>query len=228
MEIHRAQEMQNAIARSDMFQILSILLHIPNLEVVEGLANGSIVEDLLNIISELGFSAGDIEKLSTDLLWAQNNKLTEKELLSEMRREYTRIFIHPTEPQIPIYETLFRYDPQTMKETPSLYISPAALDAEHCYKKAGLVMSKKTNEPSDHMAIEMEFMTYLYLQKALALKNNLEEEISAREVQIAEFEERHLKKWAKDFFTKLALENNNFYKAIGGIGSLFMTKLLEK
>ena len=221
-------DIRKAIATSDMFQLLSILLYLPTPEIVKGLSDGSLSQDILIVLSELGFSVEIVEEFEKGFLLMQNSDQTGEKLLTEMRREYTRLFFHPREPEIAIYETMFRYDSKTGESQPSLYISPAALDAERCYKKAGLAMSKEINEPSDHMAIELEFMTYLYTQKAIALKNNLEEEISRRDAEIIEFKEAHLKKWAIAFFNKLATVNHsNYYKIIGEIGSIFMTDILE-
>ncbi len=228
MQNSKGQDIQKAITTSDMFQILSLLLHIPTPEIIAGLLDGSLPEDILTILGELNFSVEVIEKFKTDFLLIQNSNMTKEELLLEMRREYTRLFSHPQEPEIAIYETMFRYNPETGEERPSLYISPTALDAERCYKKAGLIMSKELNEPSDHIATEMEFMTYLYTRKAIALKNHLEEELAAREAQIIEFKETHLKKWAKAFFETLAsINNSDYYKIVGEIGRIFMVEILE-
>ncbi len=228
MQKSNEHDFQKTIAVSDMFQLLSMLLYIPTSEIVSGLNNGSLSEDVLDILYELGFSTEIVEEFKKDFLQIQNNKQTEEKLLTEMRREYTRLFSHPQNPEIYIYETMFRYDAKTGEDQPSLYISPAALDAERCYKKAGLLISKEMNEPSDHMAIEMEFMTYLYTQKAIALKNNFEEEIARRDAEIMEFKEAHLKKWALAFFDKLAsINNSNYYRIFGEIGRIFMTEILE-
>lgn len=228
MKKFNEHDFQKAIAISDMFQLLSMLLYIPTPEIVKGLRDGSLSEDLIAILVELGFSTETVDEFKQAFLQFQTNKQTEEKLFREMRREYTRLFSHPQNPEIHIYETMFRYDSKTDENRPSLYISPAALDAERCYKKAGLAMSKEMNEPSDHMGTEMEFMTYLYTQKAIALKNNSQEEITRRDTEIIEFKDAHLKKWAVAFFDKLAsIDNSNYYRIFGEIGRIFMTDILE-
>lgn len=229
MESTIERDIQRAAAASDMYQLLSMFLHLPTREIAAGLLDGSLAEDVLAILSELDFSIETIEQFGTSFAKIQNRQQTAEKLLSEMRQEYTRLFTHPKEPEIAIYETLFRYDPESDEGKPSLFISPAALDAERCYKKAGLVMSKEINEPGDHMATEMEFMMYLYLQKAKALKEEQQEEIERREAEIKEFSELHLQRWAKQFFDRcVESSNSEVYRTFGELGSIFMTKMLNQ
>lgn len=222
------QETQRSIAASDMYQLLALFLHLPTEEMAIGLLNGSLAEDVLAIFKELDFSIQEIEKIGTKLINLKNNVFVKEELLTEMRREYTRLFSHPKKPAVDIYETLFLYQQEDgNEERPPLFISPAALDAERCYKKAGLRMSKKVNEPGDHMATEMEFMMYLYSQKAKALKEDNQEDITKREGEIKEFTEIHLKKWAKEFFDLcISSSQSDIYRTFSEIGSMVMIKML--
>lgn len=227
MENSMEQEIQRAIASSDMYQLLSMFLHLPAGEIAEGLLDGSLGEDVLTIFQELGLSANDLENIKVKLMEIRHAKKTKEELLSEMRQEFTRLFTHPKKSEVDIYETMFRYNPETDEVKPSLFISPAAMDAERCYKKAGLIMSKEVNEPADHMATEMEFMMFLYLQKAKALQDDDQEALSKREAEIKEFSELHLQRWAKAFFDRcLEASNSKVYKAFGEVGSMFMDKML--
>lgn len=222
------QDIQNALAASDMYQLLAKSLHPPTEEIVSGLLDGSLSEDVATILEELNFSRKEIENIKTKLLALKGDLHLKDELLTEMRREYTRLFTHPKKSEIDIYETLFLFIPEDGEESPPLFISPAAADAERCYNKAGLVMSKEVNEPADHMATEMEFMMYLYLQKARALKDNNRSELARRDSEIKEFKELHLQKWAKEFFNRCILKSNSeLYRVLGGLGSMYMEKMLD-
>lgn len=221
-------EIQRALAASDMYQLLSRSLHLPTEEIAMGLLDGSLAEDVLTILAELNLSAAEIGKIRTKFRAAISEGITQEELHAEMRREYTRLFTHPQKPAVDIYESAFRYTLEGGKEKkPALFISPAALDAERCYKKAGLVMAKEVNEPGDHMATEMEFMMFLCLQKAKALQENNQEELAKREGEIQEFQRIHLQKWAKDFFNRCTSSSRSeVYRTLGEIGSIFMTEML--
>ncbi len=222
------RDLQKSIAISDMFQLLSLLSHYPTPGVVEGLLNGSFAEDVIAILEELEFSEEIIRKFKTNFLRIQDLNKTKEELFSKMSKEYTRLFSHPKEPKIAIYETLFRHKPENGESKPTLFISPAAMDAERCYKKAGLKMSEELNEPSDHMAIELEFMMYLYLQQTKAIQEEDEEELKKREGEIKEFSDLHLQRWAKEFFGScVGLSTNEVYQVFGELGSQFITKFLN-
>ncbi len=221
------QEIQTAIAASDLYQLLAMSLQLPTKEITAGLLDGSLAEDVLAIFDELRFPTHVQEDLQSAFSHIQQESKSPEELLSDLRKEYTRLFTHPQKSQIDIYESLFLFNPQESNEKPSLFISPAALDAERCYKKAGVVRSKEVNEPGDHMATEMEFMMFLYLQKAKALQEGNQAEAERREGEIREFYEIHLQKWAKEFFGRCTvLGKHAFFKAVGQIGSIFLKEIL--
>ncbi|KTE92433.1 dehydrogenase [Desulfitobacterium hafniense] len=229
MQSTTEQDIQKSIAASDMYQLLAIALQLPTQELAEGVLSGSLAEDVLSIYQELGFSNETIEKTGTKFAEIKNSNITKEELLTELRQEYTRLFTHPKKSEIEIYETLFRYVPEEGEGKPSLFISPAALDAERCYKKADLVRAKEVNEPGDHMATEMEFMMFLYLEKAKALQEDNQEQVARRAAQIKEFNELHLQRWAKPFFEKMtAVSHSTFYRIIGEMGSAFVTEIVTE
>ncbi|MGS0765385.1 TorD/DmsD family molecular chaperone [Syntrophomonas curvata] len=221
------QRIQTAIAASDLYQLLAISLQLPTREITAGLLDGSLAEDVLAIFDELGFPAHLQEDLKTEFSQIQQESKNQEELLSDLRKEYTRLFTHPQKSQIDIYESLFLFNPQELGEKPLLFISPAAMDAERCYKKAGVIRSKEVNEPGDHMATEMEFMMFLYLQKAKALQEGNQTGAERREEEIREFYDVHLQKWAIDFFGRCTiLSKHPFFRAVGKTGSIFMEEML--
>lgn len=221
--------LQKSIAASDMYRLLAMFLHLPSKEMAAGILDGTLAEDIWQIFEELGLLECR-EEIKGKLAALRGEMSGQEELFTEMRREYTRLFTHPKEPAVDIYETTFLFNPEEKgAEKPSLFISPAGLDAERCYRKAGLVKRKELNEPGDHMATEMEFMSYLYLQKAVALKQNDMAELSTRKEQIKEFSEMHLQKWAVDFYDKCILAGKtDVYQTLGQIGSVFMGNMLAR
>jgi TorA maturation chaperone TorD len=219
---------QKAAAASDMFQLLALSMHLPQKELVGGLLDGSVAEDVTALFRELGFDPKDTRNIEKTFENISSNGESKEKLLYELRQEYTRLFTHPRNPVIRIYEALFRYKAEKQGDAPPLlFISPAALDAERCYRKAGLKMSKAVKESPDHMGIEMEFMMYLYLQKAKAIQGNDQEELARRNEEIEEFERLHLKRWAKEFFSQCkTASTSKVYSTIGEIGSLFLNSMI--
>lgn len=220
-------EIQRSIAASDMYRLLAIFLNLPTQEIVNGILDGSLAEDVVAIFEELGLIDSRTEAIKSQLDTLQEGISDKEEFFTAMRREYTRLFTHPKQPAIRIYETLFTFKHGTNnQEIPALFISPAAMDAERCYRQAGLVRSKKVNEPEDHMATEMEFMAYLYLQKAKGLNEANQEEVTKRDEQIKEFIELHLQKWGVDFFDScISSSESGIYQTLGQIGSAFLRRM---
>jgi TorA maturation chaperone TorD len=212
-----------------MYQLLAMFLHLPTEEMAAGILNGSFEEDVLANFEELNIAGPRIETIKVNLKALQEGKTEAKELLTEMRVEFTRLFTHPKHPAVEIYETLFLFQPEEGdKGKPSLFISPAALDAERCYRQAGLARTKEVNEPGDHMATEMEFMMYLYLQRAKALEEDNQRDIEQRNEAIKEFSEIHLQKWAIAFFERCSsVSSIKVYQTLGQIGSAFMSSMLK-
>ncbi|MFB6468121.1 molecular chaperone [Cytobacillus sp. Hz8] len=222
-------QIQNSVAASDMYRLLSMFLHLPKEEMAIGILDGSLAEDVVEIFMELGVYDSRIEIMKAKLDTLQEGKSSTKEVLTDMRQEYTRLFTHPKKPAIEIYETTFLFNPsEENKEGTTLFISPAALDAERCYNQAGLIRSMEVNEPSDHMATELEFMAFLYLQKGIALKDNNFEKVIKRNEQIKEFSEIHLQKWAMKFFDRCSSSSESaIYQIFGHIGGTFLSIMLE-
>jgi TorA maturation chaperone TorD len=222
-------QIQKCIAASDMYRLLAMFLHLPTEEMVAGILDGTLAEDISQIIQELQFQDKTIEIIRIKLGDLQTGISEERELFTEMRREYTRLFTHPKRPAVAIYETLFLFKPEAgMMQKPSLFISPAALDAERCYSQAGLQRSKEANEPGDHMATEMEYMAYLYYRKAKALHDHHQAEVEMRNRQIKEFSELHLQKWGVDFFNRcLSASESQVYQTFSQVGSIFLSNMLD-
>ncbi len=222
------REILRCIAASDMYRLLFLSLHFPTEELASGLLDGRFSHDVMSIFEELDFPTQECGAIRTQLDALRGDEKNKEKLLTALRREYTRLFTHPKKPAIAIYETTFLYNPEDeLQSRPSLFISPAARDAERCYKKAGLEMSREINEPADHIATQMEFMMYLYLQKAKSIRDGNREEGATRDDEIREFLQSHLQKWAKNFFDLcISSSQIDFYKAIGEIGSLCMARML--
>lgn len=225
----RVLEIKKSEAASDLYRLLSMFLHQPTDESVQGLLDGSIADDVADILEELGFSAEIIQRIDKKLTALQNGISKKEELRTAMSREYTRLFSHPKKPAVAIYECLFLFQPENeTEEQPLLFVSPAALDAERCYKKAGLLRSKAVNEPGDHMATELEFMMVLYWRKAQALQENNLEELAKSEAEIKEFTDVHLRKWAVEFFQQCVdASQSEVYRIFGEIGRIFISKMLS-
>lgn len=141
----------------------------------------------------------------------------EAALLKELRVDYTQMFGHPTHPSVQIYESLILYDPVSNEPLPRLFTNATALDCEDYYIQAGLKRSTEVNESGDHLATQLQFLSYLYGKAFVEMQANsggIGNELAQTEdnklaqtlATLQAFEEDHVQKWAEPFFTRM-LEN---------------------
>ncbi len=219
-------DVMNALAISDFFQLLSISLRFPDHDLAKAILDGSYGQDAINILKELYCSQDEIAKVE-ELLKSFLPQEDVPPFLTQMKREYTRLFDNPRKPVINIYETLFLQDREN-KEATILFTSPIALDVERCYKEAGLSLADQSAEPADHIAAELEFMMYLYARKGQALQEKKDQELVRLEKQIKQFQEHHLNKWCDKFLAKLETETEFVvYELIAQVGIIGLGKILK-
>lgn len=133
--------------------------------------------------------------------------------VSDIQREYDRLFSHRTSVLCPIYEV--EYD-----RNRAVSQGPTLADIAGFYRAFGLEIA--VNERPDHLALELEFMSVLAYKEALALQNNLFEQAEICRDAQRKFLEAHLGRWVKlfaeilvresqlEFYTKLATELKDF------------------
>lgn len=108
-------------------------------------------------------------------------------------------------------------------ERPRMFVNPAALDAERCYRAAGLKRADAKNIPGDNMVTELQFMSKLHERRAQALIANDENAFAAASASIEEFERIHLRKWGEAFFQKTEQEARiDAYRLAGTLGASFI------
>ncbi len=221
------REVQISLSKADLFQFLAISLHLPTMDYIHGLLDGSIAKDVIDILSEMEYPAEQVGKISQNLKSIQERKITAEDLFSEMRQEYTHLFTNPVKPAVGIYETIFLFNGDESDKKPSMFISPAALSAERYYKKAGLHTTGDSQEPADYFPTELEYMMFLYQQLAKSVNENDLENQEKWQTLIDEFSLMHLKKWAGKFFaTCKTASTNQVYTLIGTLGKMCMDRML--
>lgn len=113
-------------------------------------------------------------------------------------------------------------------ERPRMFVNPAALDAERCYKAFGLMRSETKNIPGDSIVTELQFMSWLHAERARALSVEDEAAFEKATAGIEEFERIHMRKWAQSFFEKIAAEARiEPYRVIGKMGAGFIAWRLK-
>jgi TorA maturation chaperone TorD len=134
-----------------------------------------------------------------DLLSAVISLPTANSPLSDLRLEFTRLFIGPS--PVPLYESVYR-------SQSGLLMQEETLAVRKKYMEAGLVVNPEGSLPDDHIGTELEFIFYLCQKAAQA------EEGEAREVLLRiqqDFFREHLMLWVSSLGDRLFQEAQSPY-----------------
>ena len=143
--------------------------------------------------------------------------------LTDLAVEYARIFLGAG---VKSGDGAYPYE--------SVYTSPDRLVMQDArdqvlklYREEGLGRAEEFNEPEDHIAFELEFMSYLCQKTTEALKDGDKGEALGYLKKQKNFLEEHLMRWVPAFCDDVQrLARGDFYKAVAKItiGYLSMEK----
>ena len=202
---------ETMISLADAYQLLAIALRYPTEALARGIADGSFAADLSACMEELGLNSDAKAAQAAFAAAAQDVQLT------AMRTEYTGLFLVPKKEKVFIYESRFLYPKDANPKDYMMFVSPCALHAEQCYKDAGVRVKKDLNEPSDHAATEMEFMSHLYRCAAQSLSKGEDGRLWL--TRASTFHKAHIARWFADFCTQVAEKTElPVYAAIAAAG----------
>lgn len=218
-------------ATADLFQLFSIIMRLPTEALSKSVADGTFVLETEKLLEDFDMLGDNKVCLALDML-AKEVSNDEKHF-AHMRQAWTALFAHPDKPLIFPYESLFLHylkNPEGCWEgAPRLFISPAALHADQCYKAAGFVRAEAHNESGDHISTELEYMAILFALKAESITGDSLQDTGKINERIEEFITTHLNKWAVSFFSHLAEnELSNVYAALGCIAREFLIVVIDE
>ncbi len=169
-------------------------------------------EDIISNIKKFnGDLEDDLQSFERTLITLSNKLSQEKKenLLSELRAEFTYLFIGPKSPPASLFE--------------SVYLSPrkqlfdkVTSEVRAEYFKNGLKVEKKGSIPDDHIAYELEFLYFLSDKAYVTItKNKTIKELKQTLITSSEFMQNHLLKWVEEFSIRVNKSANfDFYKLI--------------
>lgn len=201
-------EKELALARADVYGLLSKAFVYPGKEEIESLREfAADVEDSINLLpydikEEYQAFSRNIATADADAL---EPEFTEMFL--------TRMFCPPT-------ETIYG---KNSFNTPNILG-----DISGFYKAFGFTLSPKASVPHDHIAVELEFMSFLELKIAYALEEGMEENLEICRDAKTRFLTEHIGRWTWLFGQNLMTRSNEeYFKSLGQLISKFMDAELE-
>lgn len=193
-------KVQNALARSAIYQFLSLCFFEPDERTFSILKSGEYfgnVQESLDDYVTLNSLNG---KASTtkENLQLLGNRLKEKSF-EDLGSEYRKVLgCFTAAKECPIYETLYG-STDNFQMTQDLQ---ELADIGGFYRAFDLKLSENVKERYDHISIELEFMHFLSYKEAYALENHGEEQLKICANAEKKFLKSHLARWVP-LFTKL-------------------------
>jgi DMSO reductase family type II enzyme chaperone len=211
-----------AQCRADLYQLFAISFQNPTQELVQDLQSGVLTENFITCFDTIAQDNTLYEEALSELKAFteihQNDDPVQ--LLSDLRVEYTRLFIGPTKPVVPPYETLHRETPGKDGE-PLLFVSPTAMSVERYYREAGVKMA--INDSPDHLTTELEFLVYLCNKEADAWEEADNDQARDFRKKERDFHDEHLSHWGIDFCRRTReADDSGFFTALSALLALYL------
>lgn len=224
-------KVQNALARSAIYQFLSLCFFEPSERVFPVFKSDEYLSDVqegMNDYLTLNSFNGKTAEMKENLL-SLGNRLKEKSF-EDLSSEYRKVVgTFTAAKECPIYETLYG-SADTFQLTQDMQ---ELADIGGFYRAFDLKLSDDIKERYDHIGIELEFMHFLTYKEAYALENHGEEQLKICTNAEKKFLKSHLARWVP-LFTKLVNKRTKKDNAYLGIAAdllrefiSFETKLLK-
>jgi DMSO reductase family type II enzyme chaperone len=122
--------------------------------------------------------------------------------------EYAQLFVGPQRVIAPPYGSVYLEEGRRV-------MGDSTLDALQAYREAGLGLDPDFKELPDHIAVELEFLSYLTTKGAEAAETGRHEEASGLLAARESFLDRHLRCWVPAFCAAIvAGTTSQFYRAL--------------
>lgn len=209
--------------RGLMYNLLARTLDYPKKDLLnkfrtsEMIREKTLLEDFSDVVDCYVISS--IKKRFADINDYLNSFEDEKEMLLELQKDYTWMFIASKPRLVPPFESVYKEN-RLMQES--------TFNIARLYYKAGLKPEKNFGLLPDHIALELEFMGYLCLKELEGhqMKDNIDKgkkiQEKSRELQIQVLE-NHLGKFYKQLTERL--KNNSrtgFYENVAELCETFV------
>jgi TorA maturation chaperone TorD len=197
------------ITKAAFFEALALGFLYPKPMLADAIITGEYAEAMDETTEILNLSGE--ETLSAIINLAVYKSQDPRQLLHQLRREYTRLFIGSPTPMVSPYAGIWFAKQQNTE--PLLFVNPESMAVERFYRSCGMGQPQGTNEPLDHIGTELEFLQYLALVKAGALAPL--EGITISSNAFEQFYNRHLLTWAPAFAEKtIKTTTSPFFSAV--------------
>ncbi len=206
-EIGIDREIDRALGRSILYEVLALALRQPGPELVARLGSSEAREELALVAASLDEGDGAIRRAVDALMSAGSGNLG---------GPFEALFGHTARGKVPPYETEYGID-DPFRQAQEL------ADIGGFYRAFGLALAPSQHERNDHIAVELEFLSFLCRKEAYQTCEG--DWVSRGEVRQAEriFLRDHTSTFARAFAVGLLREAADpFFRAAGGLCLAFL------
>ncbi len=184
------------------FRFLSqVFLEIPSRKLIEEMIENKIFFEWPVDKNQKSISKG------LEILQEFCEKFQQKNIKS-LKQDFTRLFIGLEKMLAPPYASVY------LSEDCLLYESPF-FDVRRFYRKIGLSVNPRKNEPDDHIGFELFCLSFLCEQVALAARKNDQKKIKINQKILKEFHSGFLNTWLDSFLLRVKDEaQTSFYRGV--------------
>lgn len=192
--------------RGDCFRFLSACFYQPQKALFE---KENLLSNLTGFLQETCPEAAAFSSLMEESFLQSSDK--------DLEVEYARLFVGPFELIAPPYGSIYLDGNRRV-------MGDSTMEVIKTYQAEGLSRSEDFKDLPDHIAVELEFMSFLIYKEIEALEkfglDAAKEYVNKQEV----FLNSLLLPWASQFCKKIEEgTDNGFYKALAGCLSAFLT-----
>jgi len=193
-------ELKNKLAgREAAYRLLSVCYYQPCAEWNQA----KLLPNLVSLCTGISLPAGKAAECMSET-WNSS-------VLEELTVEYARLFVGPMSLQAPPYGSVYlEHDRQVMGESTMAVIQ--------FYRDSGLNMDAEFTDMPDHIAVELEFVSYC-LQQAVSANNQAE--VTFWLDRANHFRDRFLMQWYSKFCAAIRSNSDSpFYQALADVTEL--------
>lgn len=212
------------IAQAEAASLLASWTQLPTATLQASAADGSLLEGVEALAEAAGFFSGEE---GNDGEWVAALSAVQSQgpsTLDDLRKDYTRLFSHPKQPLIPIYESQYRFAREGKTDRPLLAVNRTADALDGLYRQWGYRVDRAHAISADHMAVELTFLAHLWDGLQSAWEQDEASDGAVREA-LESYLDEHMAPWGAAFFEAVAKEATTpEYRLLGQFGGrLFAT-----
>lgn len=217
----------NVVGRADMCELLGKCFSFPDRDVAEALSDGRIISDLVFCCADCGAAQAADPRFAGGLHSFVGRNATE--LLKEMRREYSILFLGPgLGVSVFPYESAYLHVLQGRQSAPVLFRSALTLDVERQMRSVGAISFDARKEPCDSVHREFEFLSYLYGNLAGAIQREDSEAERLLRARTERFLEDHALRWMPSLMEGVAILSDGAYGLFAWVALAFLETLGQR